>query len=216
MEQFDVVIVGAGSTGGVLAARLSADPSRSVLLLEAGPDFPDELTDPPALLSASNSGGALPAAAEPDWGFTSEPLANGRELPLRRGKLVGGSSMTNRCVAVRARPDDFERWVESGAAGWGWADVVPYYEKAEQVIAIETTPPETWLAHQRLFVDGCVEMGFQYRAEWPARGHATSATTSGRAPWSPTFGKLGPGPTSPSGIWRPSTGCCCRTGGRLA
>src|SRR5215210_7594162 len=92
--RYDVVVVGSGSSGGIVAARLSEDPERRVCLVEAGPDFPDEATTPPGWVTG---GGYLDNSAvyEHDWGYWSEPLPSGRRLRLPRGKLVGGSSMTN-------------------------------------------------------------------------------------------------------------------------
>ena len=157
-------MAGAGSSGAVVAARLSEDGARSVLLLEAGPDFPDEAVSPPAFLTGGNvlgEGYAGAGAATPDldWGLFSEPLPNGRRVHLKRGRLVGGTSMVNGCVAVRGAPADYERWVERGAPGWGWDEVRPAFERVEEVVPIRRYPREAWQPVARAFEDAFEEIG---------------------------------------------------------
>jgi choline dehydrogenase len=165
-EKFDIIVVGSGSTGGTLAARMSEDSGCRVLLLEAGRDFPNEEVSPPGFLAGGahtgeRNAGAGPPAPEYDWNYTSEALPNGRKLVLRRGKVVGGSSMTNGCVAVRGRPEDFARWEEAGATGWGWDAMVPLYEIVERELNVFTYPREQWLPVQKLVLDGFEEIGFR-------------------------------------------------------
>jgi choline dehydrogenase-like flavoprotein len=119
---FDVVIVGGGAAGCVVAARLAESPSRSVLLVEAGPDLRADL---PAGFS---DGWRLPRGF--DWGYTSEPDARGVAEDLRRGKLIGGTSWLTR-FAVRGSPADYDGWAGLGNAGWGFTDVLPYFRRLE-------------------------------------------------------------------------------------
>jgi choline dehydrogenase len=120
---YDYVIVGAGSAGCVLAARLSEDPDVSVLLLEAGPpDVKENIHVPLGYLQL--------ARTDVDWDYCTapEPNCDGRRLPLPRGKVLGGSSSINAMIYIRGNRADYDGW---GAAGWGWDDLFPYFLKAE-------------------------------------------------------------------------------------
>ncbi len=125
--QFDYIIVGAGSAGCVLANRLSSDSSKSVLLLEAGPENKAlSLRMPAAVLSNLNS-------TKYNWAFQSEPEPhlNGRTLKHDRGKTLGGSSSINGMVMIRGHALDFEGWRQAGCEGWSYADVLPYFKRME-------------------------------------------------------------------------------------
>ncbi|HMD57525.1 MAG TPA: GMC family oxidoreductase N-terminal domain-containing protein [Solirubrobacteraceae bacterium] len=120
---YDYVIVGAGSAGCVLASRLSEDPDVKVLLLEAGPpDVNENIHVPLGYLQLG--------ATEVDWDYHSAPESHcdGRRITLPRGKVLGGSSSINAMVYIRGNGLDYDDW---GVAGWSWADLLPYFIKAE-------------------------------------------------------------------------------------
>jgi choline dehydrogenase len=126
MQRYDYVIAGGGSAGCVLAARLSADPDVTVLLLEAGPpDDRAEIAAPGAWWQML--GGDL------DWCYATEPQqhAADRAVAWPRGRVLGGSSSINAMVWVRGRPADYDRWEALGATGWGWDAVLPAFREIE-------------------------------------------------------------------------------------
>jgi choline dehydrogenase len=123
----DFVIVGSGSAGSAMAARLSEHPGNRVIVIEYGGTDAGPLIQMPAALSYPMN---MPLY---DWGFETEPEPHlgGRRLATPRGKVIGGSSSINGMVYVRGHARDFDHWQESGATGWSYADVLPYFQRME-------------------------------------------------------------------------------------
>ncbi|MDR3375589.1 MAG: choline dehydrogenase [Ancalomicrobiaceae bacterium] len=125
--EFDYLIVGSGSAGSVIAARLSEDPATSVLVVERGGSDRSIFIEMPTALSIPMNNPAY------TWIYQTEPEPGlgGRIMACPRGRVVGGSSSINGMVYVRGNPADFDRWQEEGARGWSYADVLPYFRRAE-------------------------------------------------------------------------------------
>ena len=124
---FDYVIVGAGSSGCVLANRLSADPTVSVCLIEAGGhDNSPRIQTPAGTITLYKS-------KKYSWNFFSAPQKNlaGRTLHTPRGKALGGSSSMNSMIYIRGHASDYDRWAQAGCPGWDWDSVLPYFKKSE-------------------------------------------------------------------------------------
>jgi choline dehydrogenase len=137
VDSAEVLIVGGGSAGTVLAARLSENAGRTVLLLEAGPAY--SLDDiPPGVLDAGSV-----ADPQHDWGYTSRGTDGQPEVPAPRGRVLGGSSSVNAGVAIRPRPTDLAKWASHGADGWSYDEVLPTFR------AIENTPTGDGQYHGR-------------------------------------------------------------------
>ena len=168
-EEVDYVVVGSGSAGAVIAARLSEDPATRVLLLEAGPrDRSPMLHIPAAARYAFN-------ARRYNWNYATEPepTLGGRRLAQPRGRVLGGSSSINGLVYLRGNPLDFEAWAEAGATGWSYAEVLPYFQRFERwtrptnpyqgrdgPVGISFTEPLNPIAEA--FLAACREAGYPF------------------------------------------------------
>lgn len=126
-EPFDVVIVGGGPAGCVLAARLSEDPHRSVLLLEAGPDYGAD----PAAWPADLRDGRAPALGSHQWGHQSRRMGGSAPLVLPRARVLGGTATINSGVWLRGSRRDYDAWAAQGSAGWGFEELLPFFRRAE-------------------------------------------------------------------------------------
>ena len=172
--KYDVVIVGAGSAGCVLATRLSDNPNRSVLLLESGPDYPDFETYPDDLKYGYDQT-ASAVDAPHNWSFSGKPTEEqGVTMPVPRGRVVGGSSAINGQVLLRGVPEDYDNWASWGNDEWSFVKTLPFFRKLETdndikddfhgfdgPIPVRRHRRETWLPAQVAFYQACRDQGYQ-------------------------------------------------------
>ncbi|MGA4846733.1 GMC family oxidoreductase [Streptomyces sp. G5(2025)] len=165
---YDDIIVGAGSAGAALAARLTEDPGRRVLLLEAGPDHTAAHSTPEDIRY-----GRTMSFMDHDWGMRAD-IRDGRKIRYPRGKTTGGSSAVGATVALRGIPADYDAWAAAGNPAWSWSRVLPYFQKLEDdldfggtelhgrggPVPIRRWRPEELAPGQTAFVEACVQAGF--------------------------------------------------------
>jgi choline dehydrogenase len=197
VADYDVVIVGAGTAGCVVAGRLSEDPSRRVLLIEAGPyygaleNYPRELTD------ATSFGPSEPGHLF-NWSFTGT-AESGRHFPLARGRVFGGTATLNGSAYLHATAADYARWAADGNTDWTEAGVLPHYMRSETdldfghdprhghagPLQIARTEPDRLTTTARAFVAGCESYGFPLLADF----NGTDSVGVGTVPSSERAGR---------------------------
>ena len=207
--QYDHIILGAGSAGAILAARLTEDPTRSVLLIEAGPDYTTLEALPDEVRNGYATGTDI-ATSNHNWQFVGKGTPTALDVQIPRGKVTGGSSAINGQVFLRGVPEDYNLWSQWGNDEWDYESCFDYFKKLEAdldygdtdihsgsgPIRLRRFKESEWHPDQKAFRDACVDAGFSYVPDH----NDPNSTGVGPIPlnnpdgirWSTTLGYLNP------------------------
>lgn len=184
MQHASTVIVGAGAAGSVIAARMTENGAHDVLLLEAGPDYPPGTRLPGDLVDGTRN-----SMRAHDWGYSMTPMPRGTRMDYPRGRVVGGSSAVNTCIALRGMPYDFDEWAAFGLPDWSWERCRPAFLRLEHdldkqdahhgsagPIPIRRHASAELATWQAAFLAACDELGYAQNPD------ANRPDTTGSAP----------------------------------